>query len=652
MKITVSPAITHRNRTAGWDRFLATRAPQAEARAPCKRRVASRTRLGDDGGRGEGDQMTDQRTEHEPWPMRAALLALLGALSGLAFDLLTRGPGGDYWSVTQSIPRLSLATFIATGGVLFAFTLERTRWTWSLAFALGAGAVLAAIFYWNGSPQARYEADVWRVFAALLAVAIAAPLFQTMRDEGARRLPYGPVHTHVWANVVLWCAAWAFVFITWLLANLLSSLFQLIGIDFLHDTLQQTWFDWMLVGGTLGGVIGLLRDRDRIVGLLQRVVTTILSMLAPVLAAGLVLFVLALPFTGLGRLWEQTRATTPILLACVFGAFVLANAVIGTAPDEEAKSRVLRWSAMALAATMLPLAIVAAISTWLRVAQYGFTPERLWALVFVAIALACALLYLYALVRGRDVWAGRLRPANIRLAIGICAVALLLATPLADFGALSTRSQVARLESGRVTAQQLDWRALRFDFGPSGVAALERLRREARAEDVRQFAQAALRASDQWELPDMADNLVPPRPPAILVDPAGARVPPQLLAAVREELDERWCGVQGDCRLYIRPDEHAVIVLVDRCALLRRRAYADLSTRRACSLSTSVLLERQGRWQRAETILPAEPRMTPAQERASLTREGDAILSGEVEIRHVDRRQLFVGGKPIALPFE
>jgi hypothetical protein len=44
--------------------------------------------------------------------------------------------------------------------------------------------------------------------------------------------------------------------------------------------------------------------------------------------------------------------------------------------------------------------------------------------------------------------------------------------------------------------------------------------------------------------------------------------------------------------------------------------------------------------------------MTPAQERASLTREGDAILSGQVEIRHVDRRQLFLGGKPIALPFE
>jgi len=597
--------------------------------------------------------MTDQRTEHEPWPMRAAFLFLLGALSGLLFDLLIRGAGGDYWSVTESIPRLSLATFIATGGVLFAFTLERARWTWSLAFAVGAGAVLAAIFYWNGSPQARYDADVWRAFAALLAVAIAAPLFQTMRDDGARRLPYGPVHAHAWANIILWCAAWAFVFITWLLANLLASLFQLIGIHLLHDLLERSWFVWMLVGGTLGGVIALLRDRDRIVGLLQRVVTTILAMLAPVLATGLVLFVLALPFTGLGTLWEQTRATTPILLACIFGAFVLANAVIGTAPEEEPKSRILRWSAMALGATMLPLAIVAAISTWLRVAQYGLTPERLWALVFVAIALACALLYLYALVRGREAWAERLRPANIRLAIGICVVALVLATPLADFGALSTRSQVARLESGRVTPQRFDWRALRFDFGPSGVAALERLRRETRAQDIRQFAQAALAAPTRWDLTDPADNPVPPLPPAILVDPAGARVTPQLLRAIREELGARSCGVQGDCRLYFRPGEHAVIVLIDRCAVLRRRAYADVSARLACSLDQSVLLERDGRWQPARPAgTDAPPRMTPAQERASLAREGDAIRNGRIEIRHVEMRQLFIASKPASEPFE
>ena len=71
------------------------------------------------------------------------------------------------------------------------------------------------------------------------------------------------------------------------------------------------------------------------VRLLQRVVTTVLAVLAPVLGVGLILFLVALPFTGLGALWEATKSTTPILLACVIGALILANAVIGNGAEEE-----------------------------------------------------------------------------------------------------------------------------------------------------------------------------------------------------------------------------------------------------------------------------------------------------------------------------
>lgn len=596
--------------------------------------------------------MADQRMEHEPWPMRAGLLTVLGALFGLAFDLLISDTNANgSWSATEDIVRLSLATFVAISGLLFAFTLERARWRWSLAFALGAGAILGLIFYWHGSPERHSVDDGWHLVAALLSVAIAAPLFQTMRDAGARSLPYGPVHAHAWANVVLWCAAWAFVFICWLLANLLASLFQLIGIHLLHDLLEKTWADWMLVGGALGAAVGLLRDRDRIVGLMQRVATTVLSVLAPVLAAGLVLFVLALPFTGLDALWDQTRATTPILLACVIGAFVLANAVIGTSPEEEARNPVLRWSAMALGAVMLPLAAVAAVSTGLRVTQYGFTPERLWAIVFILIVLVSALLYLYALVRGRLSWADRVRPTNIRLAVGICVVALVLATPLADFGAISTRSQVARLESGQVPPEQFDWRALRFDFGPSGVAALERLKATAPRADVRQFALNALGAQDRWEI----DN-APAQPSAIIVEPRGTPVPPALLAEIRERNGRlrSGCGRSGDCFLFFRPQQHTVIVLFDNCGLLRRHAYAETSNRMDCNFNPEAYVEEGAGWRRVgDPMAVSTPIvMTPQQERESLQREGDAILRGEVEVRTVQRRQLFIAGRPINEPFE
>jgi hypothetical protein len=390
----------------------------------------------------------------------------------------------------------------------------------------------------------------------------------------------------------------------------------------------------MLVGGTLGAAVGLLRDRDKVVGLLQRVVTTILSMLAPVLAVGLVLFELALPFTGLDRLWEQTRATTPILLMCVFGAFILANAVIGTGPEEEAKNPVLRWSAMALGAAMLPLAIVAAISTGLRIGQYGFTPERLWAIVFVAIALACALLYFYALVRGRIAWADRVRPFNIRLAMGICAIALLLATPLADFGAISTRSQLARLESGAVAPAEFDWRALRFDFGPSGVAALERLKAEG-SPDIRQLATAALAADARYRVHtpgEVRERQTARRNLTIL--PAGTALPDLLSEQILNEascLNGQLCAVVMDAN-----GQNAIFIRSYECRVA--------PTNNCQAPDASFYYLQDGRW--------GQGTRTSATELERSNRINAALRRGQVEIRPVQRRQVFIGNEAVGEAFE
>src|SRR5436853_3163469 len=208
--------------------------------------------------------------DHGPWPLRPFLLLGLGLALGFLFYLLVHGRGA--WEWTDDPLRLAAAVAVATGGIVFAFSLERLRRLWSAAFAAGAGLVAGLVVYWNGTPQHWGADEGWQFFSALLAIAIAVPLFQSARDSGALRFNYRAVHTHVWTNLVLWFAAWAFVGAAFLLAVLLSELFQLIGLDFLKRLVEKSWFDWMLVGGTLGAAVGLLRDRDKVLGLLQRVV--------------------------------------------------------------------------------------------------------------------------------------------------------------------------------------------------------------------------------------------------------------------------------------------------------------------------------------------------------------------------------------------
>ena len=570
--------------------------------------------------------------DHDPWPLRAAALAALGAALGICFDLLMneRDFGG-----TEDPLRISLASFVAVAGITFSFTLERVRWLWSVAFALACGTVVALVFFWNGSPAGWSAGNEWRVFCALLAVAIAAPLFQSVRDEGRRRLDPTAIHSHAWTNMVLWAASWAFVLISWLLANLLAELFHLIGIDLLRDALKESWFTIGLIGAAFGAATGLLRDRDKVLGLLQRVVTTVLSVLAPILAVGLALFVLALPFTGLEPLWEKTSATTPVLLIAVAGAFLLANAIIGNAPEEEARAPALKLSAMVLGAVMAPLAIVAAISTWLRIDQHGFTPERLWALVFVLIVLAVAASYFWVVMRGRRNWSDRVRPTNVRLALVICGLALLLATPLINFGAISTRDQLARLESGQVKPEEFDWAALRFDFGPQGKAALERLSRQGGGQ-VRAYAAKALVAKERWALAEetkvnqRANELrrsirILPRPAAL---PAG----------LNDALARGSICASGDCTLFWEQGSAEALAVGFGCP--------------ECQVTvTRLQLQPDGQWQSGEPGSPPvrDPNREASAERSKAQRQ--ALSAGRVEVREVRRRQVFLDGKPVAAPF-
>ena len=525
----------------------------------------------------ESDEFELGATE---WRLRPVLLALIGAAAALAVQQLLDRDGITVWPRPEPDTwRIALATAIGTGAGALGFGMERTRWWWAALFAGVVGTLAGLIFYWNGGGW-RVWSD-WHTASLFLSIAIAVPLFQTARDEGGWRFPYPEVHGHAWTNVVLWCACWLFVGVVFALAWLLSSLFELIGLHFLRDLLQHNWFNALLFGGGFGAALGLLRERDNVVRLLQRVVTAVLAVLAPVLGVGLLIFLVSLPFTGLTALWDATRSTTPILLGCIIGALILANAVIGNGDDEEATNPLLRFGAMALAIAIFPLAVVAANATWLRIGQYGLTPDRLWAVVFVALASAYGVAYLLALARARGRWARLARASNLRLAFVVAGVGLFLATPILSFNALSTADQVGRLEAGKIAPDKFDWAALAFDFGDPGKAALKRLAGSRNAAVAARAKDAATK-DNRWAVASVdreqgaADLLVK----RLRVIPNAVPVPLNLR---KQLVDWQVCGESaGDqCTLLYRPGATEVVAIRQSCINQRvKRRAAMLRPRR------------------------------------------------------------------------
>ncbi len=444
-------------------------------------------------------------TKYRPW-----ILSLLLAISGLIIYFIAE-PIDGVWTHSYSYNddiylrdnieyplRIAAVTFFFFGSIALAYALEPLRWKWTLLYALISATVIAAIAYLTYNLNRNFLIENIPFWAGLLSLAISVPLFQNIRDNGAWKFDYNLLHAHAWTNVVIYFSAAAFTLLSWLLLWALSALFQLIGIDFIRALLDEAWFIWMFLGATYGAAVGILRDNDKILGTLQKVVLIILSILAPPFALALAIFLIALLVNGFDTLWDATDSASALLLLCAAWSVILCNAVIRNDDDNISPSKTLHFSAQLLGVVILPIAVIASVSAGLRIEQYGLTPERIWGFLIIIIACAYGTAYLFNIIRYRLSWQNSIRESNIKLAIGLCGVALFLALPILNFNSISAANQISRYDRGITDDESFDYAALAFDFGLSGREAL----REKAAEEggvFKEYTQKALSAERKWD---------------------------------------------------------------------------------------------------------------------------------------------------------
>jgi hypothetical protein len=563
---------------------------------------------------------------------------MAGAAGGLALWALGEQPG-----LERGLEPLAAAA--PAGAIALAFTLDRPREGWAIAFA-AAMAGIVGLLTWGWMV---FGEGGWRPAMAALFSAAAIPAAGIIRERGGTRLDWPALHRALWSAAIIALGAIIFAAAVAAVLALWAGLFELVGIEAFARLFSAGWFVSITGGASLALGVSLLRDWDATVTALLRVVGAIAGVLAPVLAMALLLFLAVLPFTGLAPLWQATRATTPILLGAILAALLLANAVIADAGASPARSRLLALAAAGLGGAMLPLALIAALSLGKRVVQHGWSPDRLWAATFIAIALAWALLYALALLRGRARWRAAVPGTNLPLLLGSAALALLLATPLVSMEHVAARAQEARLLADHVAPEDFDFAALR-GWGEAGSAALGRL--AAQQAPLGPAVRAELAALDRLPGPaargtrrerELARDreLAPLR--AIPIQPPGAAWPEGLLAAMVDAyLDP--CAPAGDrriaCLLWVAPSAPGQ---PQRAWLFRRSCPMPGAPgdREPCQASGEG-------WVRGPEVWMLD-RMS-AQPSAATLDDGAfaAVARGRLEVREETRRALFVDGRRIA----
>jgi hypothetical protein len=466
-------------------------------------------------------------------------------------------------------PIYALAVWLPTSlQVLARHRREPALWRILAGFA-AALATMAVHDGWTVFEPDTTDRGYWSGSAFILGLTTAAcwfillPFAQYRLQQGRWGADYAFLFSASWRNALQLSSAAGFAGVFWILLALWAALFNLLGVHFFADLFTSRRFAYPVTALVFGLGLSLYQMRETAILGVYHAALNILGWLLPLAAVLAVGFLAALPFTGLQPLWKTGHATALMLGLQGFVLF-LFNAAWQDGTGEPLPPRWLRRP-LAWAIALLPVyAALCAYSLGLRVSQYGWSGERVWAALLVFIIGFYGLGYARAALDRGEPWMAWVARVNVAAALILVTLLFATATPLLDPERIGVASQVGRLLSGKVKPAEFDYHYLRFDTGRPGTKALQRLTEldgTPEAGEIRQKAVAAQKQKNKYRGQDEDDLRTDWTPEEISarvhVYPAGAKAEESFLRFLTRKInaapDSFPClkGNSGHCILLV-----------------------------------------------------------------------------------------------------
>jgi hypothetical protein len=432
-------------------------------------------------------------------------LASIGLIQGAAVWVAIK-----LWQDDPKIAAIvaTVVAFVCVWGLLVQFSWARNPNSRFIAVTAGIAGLFAIVTLWVWwqipGKGAEFAGDNFRAFtlvpASLIALYALLPFLQIFHENGWADFPYPELFRHSWNNFFIASIGALFAGVFWGLIVLWVALFKVLGISFFADIFFSAGFTTLATGTMFGVGIALGKEGNVVINTLRRITLVVFQFLMPMLVLIALLFLVALPFTGLQPLWS-TRSASPLLFSVLGLTILFINAAI---QDLSGSCPYSIWVKHAVEVLLLAAPIFSALTFYaigLRISQYGMTPERFYVVLFALITGLYAVGYAVAVIRRGDVWLSFIRPINLGMSLIVATLALLVHTPALDPLAWSARSQYYRLMSGKTPAETFDYGTLRFQLGRVGyerLLALEKLENHPQREIVRNQVGMARKASSYY----------------------------------------------------------------------------------------------------------------------------------------------------------
>lgn len=494
-------------------------------------------------------------------------LALAGALGGALVWAVVEAAERDWVGEYPAMVLFGLVGTFFAALLAMAGPIGLVR---AAPRALGLAVVVAGLI---ALTALRYERpdDVLMAGIPALAVLVVAtmpvPFLIAAATSGWRDYP--ALFLEAWSVALRTAAAGAFTGLVWLVIYLSDEVLRIVGIAVIGELLDHDVVVMVLTGAVMGLGMAVIHDLADLLS--PYVVLRLFRLFLPVVLSVMAVFLVALPFRGLDGLAGDLSPAL-LLLTMVGGGIALVAIAVDQTDAEATQSPLLRRCAQAMALILPVIAGLALWAIWLRVADHGWSPERVFVALIAAVGVAYGLVYALAVLRG-GAWMERIRQGNIWMALGVMGLDALWLTPVLNAERISAQSQLARFEAGLTPVEALDIWALQ-SWGKPGAEVVAAL--EAKAREPGQEALAARLAGNQPATAVGRPALVEGLGAAMQVQPATATgTRDTFLEAAEDYMLEDWTRACADgtgasqpgCLMVVadllpqRPGEEAILFL-------------------------------------------------------------------------------------------
>lgn len=398
---------------------------------------------------------------------RLALMLLISLAQGFALFLLWRAGENQVWPSQTPVANFPLWTIAVALPLLLLLGLEDRNERGTAMFVGLFTALLALLgiyIGWQVTPFGEFppESIIATFILPLLLGCFLALLF--LRPAVLRRAPdYAEVFADSWRNALVAALSWALTLGVFAVMMLWGELFRVIGIDFFIDLFTEDWFLFPVLSVVVGLGIFIFRGLANVIAGITGLLQGLMWLLLPLVLTVTVLFLGALPFTGLEPLWDTGNGTALLMALNLFALFAL-NAVYQRGDREPYPPHLHRLLCIGIAALPV-ISLLALYGLYLRVDQYGWTVARCWALMIALLITLFSLGYAGNVFRFRENWTGKLASVNLPMSLLMLALVLLINSPVLDFRKISLASQQNRVERGEIALEQFDFLDARENGG-------------------------------------------------------------------------------------------------------------------------------------------------------------------------------------------